>query len=99
MQISYHFANKNSKITKLKKKKKNFFCTGRYCSKLAGMADTWPVRLVFKPVRNVDVLIPIYILVRYIPAGTASTSTILTTLGLGWFYFYLLLIGMSALLC
>ena len=94
MQISYHSANNNSKITKLikkKKKKKTFFL-------LAGMVDTWSVRPVFKPVQNVDVLIPIYILVWYIPAGMAGTSTILTTLGLGWFYFYLLLIGMSALL-
>ena len=51
--------NKNSKITKLKKKKKKLFSvpagtpgTGRYCSKLAGTAGTRPVWPVFFPVRN-----------------------------------------------
>ena len=48
--------------------------TGRYCMKLAGMASTWSVRPVFKPVRNVDISIPVYILVRYIPAGTVLTT-------------------------
>ena len=51
--------------------------TSRYYPKLAG---TWPVRPVFKPVRNVDVSIPVYIPVRYIPADTTGTSTVLTTL-------------------
>ena len=69
MQVSYHFALiKIQKLKNLKKKKKTFFCTIRYCPKLAG---TWPV---FKPVRNVDVLIPVHI-----PAGMASTGTVLTT--------------------
>ena len=39
------------------------------------MVGTWPVRLVFEPVRNVDISILVYIL-----AGMAGTSTILTTL-------------------
>ena len=72
MQISYHSTlTKIQKIQNLKKKKKN--------SVLTGIARNWPVwlvRPVFKPVRNVDVLIPVYISVRYIPAGT-----VLTTLG------------------
>ena len=46
--------------------------TDRYCPKLAGMTGIWPVRPVFKSVRNVDVTIPVYI--------PTSTSTILTTL-------------------
>ena len=44
---------------------------------MAGIAQNWPV---FKPVRNVDVLILVYIPVRYIPAGTAGIGTVLTTL-------------------
>ena len=48
--------------------------TGRYCPKLAGMSGTWSVWPVLKPVRNVDVSIPIYILVWYIPAGTVLTT-------------------------
>ena len=39
------------------------------------MASTWPVRLVFKPVRNVDISIPVYITVRYILAGTGMVLT------------------------
>ena len=68
MQISYHFAlTKIQKLQNLKKKKKTFSCTGRDCPKLVGMASTWPVRLVFKPVQNVDVSIPVYISVRLVP--------------------------------
>ena len=80
MQISYHSAiTKIQKLQNLKNKKKKFSVpigtpsTGRYCSKLTGMADTWPGRPVFKPVRNVDVLILVYILVQYIPAGMVLT--------------------------
>ena len=44
MQICYHFAltkiQKLKNLKKNKKIKKNFFCTGRYCPKLAGMAGT-----------------------------------------------------------
>ena len=77
MQISYHSTlTKIQKLQNLKKKiKKN--CTGRYFPKLAGMAGTWLVRLVFKPVQNVNVSIPVYIPIWYIPVGT---STVLTTL-------------------
>ena len=58
MQISYHSAL--TKIQKLKnlnkiKKKKHF-------SVPTGIARNWPV---FKPVRNVDVSIPVYIPIRY----------------------------------
>ena len=56
MQISYHSA-----LTKIQKKKKLFFCTSQYCPKLAGMTGTWLVRPVFKPVRNVDVTVSVYI--------------------------------------
>ena len=66
MQISYHSTQtKIQKLQNLKKKKK-------FVS--AGIARNW---LVFKPVRNVDISILVYIPVRYIPAGT---STVLTTL-------------------
>ena len=76
MQISYHSAlTKIQKLQNLKKKKKLY--TGRYCRKLAGMASTW---LVFKLVQNVDVSIPVYIPIRYIPVGMAGTDTVLTTL-------------------
>ena len=47
---------------------------GRYCMKLAGMAGIWSVRPVFKPVRNVDVSILVYIPVHYIPVGTVLTT-------------------------
>ena len=53
MQISYH-PNKNSKITKLKKKK-NFFLYRPVCSVPAGIARNClvqPVQPVFFPVRN-----------------------------------------------
>ena len=77
IQISYHSTlTKIQKLQNLKKKKTHF-------SVLVDMPDTgrnWPVRLVFKPVWNIDVSIPVYILVRYIPAGTAGTGTVLTTL-------------------
>ena len=67
MQISYHFSlTKIQKLQNLKKKKKIV---------PTGIARNWPVQLVFKPVQNVNVLIPVYIL-----ASTASTSTVLTTL-------------------
>ena len=76
IQISYHFAltkiqklqNFKKKKNKKKQKKKPFSVSvgspsiSRYCPKLAGMVDTWSV---FKLVRNVDVLIPIYIPVWY----------------------------------
>lgn len=68
MQISYHSTLiKIKKLQNFKKnleKRKNFFSvlagtlgTGRYCLKLVGMASTWPVRPVFKLVRNVNVSI------------------------------------------
>ena len=39
MQISYHSVlTKIQKLQNLKKKKKNFFFTGRYCPKLTGTA-------------------------------------------------------------
>ena len=47
---------------------------GQYCPKSTGMASTQPV---FKPVQNVGVLIPVYVLVWYIPAGTSTVSTTL----------------------
>ena len=86
MQISYHFAlTKIQKLQNLKKKEKEFFflvpigmpSTGRYCPKLAGMTGTWLVRPVFKPVRNVDVMVSVYIPVLYI---LANTDMVLTTL-------------------
>ena len=84
MQISYHSVlTKIQKFKNLKKKKKKKYVpastpgTSRYCSKLAG---TWLVRPVFKPVRNVDVSIPVYIPVQYIPADTVDIGTVLTTL-------------------
>ena len=85
MQINYHSVlTKIQKLQNLKRKKLFFFfvpigtpSTGRYCPKLVGMTGTWLVRLVFKPVRNVDVMVPVYIPVRYIPV---STDTVLTTL-------------------
>ena len=84
MQISYHSAlTKIQKLQNYKKKKK--ICIGWYCLKLAGMVDTWLVRSVFKPVRNVGILISIYVPLRYILADTASTSTVSTTLILARF--------------
>ena len=89
MQISYHSAlTKIQKLQNLKKKKKKklFFVsastpnTSWYYPKLAGMTGTWLVWPVFKPVRNVDVSISVYILVLYILAGTVGTDTVLTTL-------------------
>ena len=61
MQISYHSVlTKIQKVQNFKKKKKKKLFsvpagtpgTGRYCPKLAGTADTRPVRPVFFPVRN-----------------------------------------------
>ena len=46
----------------------------------AGIAQNWPVRSVFKPIQNIDVSIPVYIPVQYIPASTASIGTVLITL-------------------
>ena len=88
IQISYHSAlTKIQKLQNLKKKKKKLFSvpagtpdTGWYCPKLASMTGTWLVWPVFKPVRNVDVSISVYILVLYILAGTVGTDTVLTTL-------------------
>ena len=82
MQISYHSVLTKIQIFKNLKKKKISVSAGmpgtsRYCPKLA---SSWLVRPVFKPVRNVDVLIPVYILVQYIPADTVGTGTVLTTL-------------------
>ena len=75
MQISYYSTLKKiQKLQNLKKKKK--FCTGWY----ARNWPVWPVRLVFKPVRNVDISIPVYIPIWYIPVGMADIGTILTTL-------------------
>ena len=75
MQISYHSTlTKIQKLKNLKIKNKN----KNYA--LASIARNWPVWPVFKPVQNIDVSIPVYILVRYIPADTAGTSTVLTTL-------------------
>ena len=75
MQICYHFAltkiQKLQNLKKNKKIKKTFFVP-------AGIARNWLVwlvRLVFKPIRNVDFLIPVYI-----PTGTAGTGMVLTTL-------------------
>ena len=70
IQVSYHYIL--TKITKLKKEKKNFVPVD--------IARNWSVQPVFKPVRNVDVSIPVYVLVRYIPASTTSTGTVSTTL-------------------
>ena len=76
MKISYHYAlTKIQKLQNFKKKKKKIVLVGtpgtdRYC----------PIWLVFKPVRNVDVSIPVYIPVRYILAGTAGTGTVLSLL-------------------
>ena len=82
MQISYHSAlTKIQKLQNLKKEKKqqqHFSVptgtpgTSRYYPKLA---SKWPVRPVFKPVRNIDISIPVYI-----PAGTARTGTVLISL-------------------
>ena len=62
MQISYHSTlTKIQKLQNLKKKKKKKKFV------LIGIARNWPVwlvRPVFKPVRNVDVLIPVYIPVQ-----------------------------------
>ena len=70
MQISYHSA-----LTKIQKKKKLFFVPASIARNWA----VWPVRSVFKPVRNVGVSIPVYISVWYIPTGT-GTGTVLTSL-------------------
>ena len=40
---------------------------------MSGIARNWLVWLVFKPVQNVGVSIPIYVPVRYILAGMAGT--------------------------
>ena len=66
MQVSYYFAL--TKIQKLQnfKKKKDFFCAGQQCLKLADMAGTWSVRPVFKPVQNIGTSILVYISIRYI---------------------------------
>ena len=84
MQISYHSAlAKIQKLQNLKKKKKNFFLYLLVCPVPTGIARNWPVWLVrpaYKPVRNVEVSIPVCISVQYIPASTAGTGTVLTTL-------------------
>ena len=59
------------------------------------MADTWPVRPVFKLVRNVDVSILVYILVQYIPTDTVGIGTVLTTLELNHKYLIQLLKTLS----
>ena len=72
MQIKLpFFPYKNSKITKLKKKKKKLL------SVPVGNAQNQPIWLVFKPVRNIDISILVYVSVRYIPT---NTGTVLTTL-------------------
>ena len=81
MQISYHFAL--TKIQKLQNLKNNNNNNKKLFSVpigTPGIARNWPVWPIFKPVRNVDVSIPLYIPVRYIPAYTAGTDTILTSL-------------------
>ena len=91
MQISY--LSTLTKIQKLQNlkiiKKKNFYIAryawyrslllkiGRYGWYMTG---TWPVRSVFKLVRNVDVSIPVYIPIQYISTSTAGTGMVLTTL-------------------
>ena len=76
MQISYHFVlTKIGNLQNLKKKKKK-----KLFSIPAGIVGTWPVRLVFKSVLNVDVSISVYISVRYILVGTVVNGTVLTTL-------------------
>ena len=67
MQISYHSAF--AKIQKLQNWKKKYFSIDRYTryrpkhSKLASTASTRPI---FKPVRNVDILVQVHVLVWYI---------------------------------
>ena len=70
MQIKLPFClYKNSKITKLKKKK--------FLSVSAGNAQNQPIWLVFKPVRNIDISILVYVPVWYIPTNTGTILTIL----------------------
>ena len=81
MQISYHSSFTKIKITKLKKKKKKeaYLCTARYTwyrlkrPKLADTINARLVRPVFKPVWNVDDLVPVHVPIQYIPAVPAST--------------------------
>ena len=70
MHINYHSALKKFKNYKIKYKKEAFFVP----------ADNARNRPVFKPLRDVGILIPVYVLVWYILASTAGTGMILTTL-------------------
>ena len=72
MQINYYSAlTKIQKLQNLKnKKKKLFFCTGRYawyCSKLAGTAG------IFSGMKQGGLYVLVCLSVRYIPAIPAGT--------------------------
>ena len=73
MQISYHYAI--TKIQKLLTKKKIVYQP--VLPKIGRYGWYKVVTAVFKSVRNVDISIPVYVPIWYIPAGT---SMILTTL-------------------
>ena len=90
IQVNYHSVL--TKIQKLPKKKRkeeeaffsvsaNTLGTGRYCPKSAGMANTWPIQQVFKPIWNVSISIPVYVPVWYILAGMGMVSTTLLSMG------------------
>ena len=70
MQISYHSA-----LTKIQKKKKNFFLYQLLRLVLAGIARNWPI---FKPEQNVDVSISVFVPVRYIPIDMVLTTLIIS---------------------
>ena len=76
MQTSDCFYKKNQKLQNFKKKKKKklFFFVP---SGIAWNQPVWPIRLVFKPVRNVGISIPVYVPVQYIPTCTGTVSTTL----------------------
>ena len=80
MQISYHSA-----LTKIQKKKKNFFLYQLLRLVLAGIAWNWPV---FKPERNVDISILIFVPVRYIPTDMVSTTLIIPRELIPLFFFF-----------
>ena len=70
MHMNYHSALKKYKNYKIKDKKEAFFVP----------ADNARNRPVFKPLQDAGILIPVYVLVWYILAGTVGTGMILTTL-------------------
>ena len=77
MQTSDYFYKKNQKLQNFKKKKKKKKLFFLVPADIARKRPVWPIRLVFKPVRNVGISIPVYVPVWYIPTRTGTVSTTL----------------------